>query len=155
MWLTAFISYSAVEVKTLPWFVEHQQMTDCPKYRMYDIYESPFSWLPPRLASHWKRSWRTWVIITMSISPLWVWSLLSHQAYCIYSRGAGLLPYFERTLRAYMIFLWCEICHTWVGRRLYDMGTLSTLVSSYPWRSPPSITLGSPWDMAASLSWLP
>ena len=34
VWLTALISDSAVDVETLPWSVEHQQITDSPKYPM-------------------------------------------------------------------------------------------------------------------------
>ena len=52
VWLTALISDSAVEVDTLPWSVEHQQITDSPRYPMYDVWKWPLSWLPPRSASH-------------------------------------------------------------------------------------------------------
>ena len=41
--LTALISDSAVEVETLPWSVEHQQMTDSPRYPMYEVCEWPLS----------------------------------------------------------------------------------------------------------------
>ena len=48
VWLTALISDSAVEVDTLPWSLEHQQMTDSPSYPIYEICEWPLSGFPPR-----------------------------------------------------------------------------------------------------------
>ena len=74
VWLTALISDSAVDVDTLPWSVEHQHITDVPRCPMYEVWECQLSRFPRRSASHWNRSWRTWVIVSISVGPSWAWN---------------------------------------------------------------------------------
>ena len=112
VWLTALISHSAVEVDTLPWSVEHQQITDSPRHPMYDVCKWPLSWSPPRSASNWNFSWRTWVMVFISVGPSCVANFsLSSFAYLQYLRrclrnsmclGPGLFPYLDNMLSAYI-----------------------------------------------------
>ena len=75
MWLTALIYDSAVDVDTLPWSVEHQHITDLPRFPMYEVCECSLSRLPPRSASHWNRNCRIVVIVSMSVGPSCVWNM--------------------------------------------------------------------------------
>ena len=69
VWLKALISDSALDVDTLPWSVEHQQMREPPRYPKYDVWEYKLSGLPAKSASHWKRSWSQSVIVCISWGP--------------------------------------------------------------------------------------
>ena len=115
VWLTALISDSAVEVDTLPWSVEHQQIADSPRYPIYEVFEWPLSWLPQKSASRWNFSWRTWVMVFISVGPSCVANFgLSSFAYLQYLRrclrnsmclGPGLFLYFYNMLSAEIIVI--------------------------------------------------
>ena len=66
------LRFTSRSAYALLWSVQNQQITDSPIYPMYEVLEWPLSWLPPRSASHWNFSWRNWLMVFISLGPLWV-----------------------------------------------------------------------------------
>ena len=79
------------------------------------IYECLLSWLPPGSASHWNFSWRSWVMVFMSVGPsgvanfnLYSFTYLQYLSRCLRNSmclGRELLQYLDNMLSAYIIVI--------------------------------------------------